>query len=103
MASLQQHDVVAADVNRQFDGTQTVGEMISDRVASFGGSWRFIIGFGLALSVWMAWNSRPGSEATFDPFPFIFLNLILSCLAAIQAPVIMMSQDRQVLRSVSKS
>ncbi len=94
LESLHQHDVVTSDVNRAFEGSQTIGDRISDHVATFGGSWKFIIGFGAALVLWMAFNSRPGTPS-FDAFPFIFLNLILSCLAAIQAPVIMMSQNRQ--------
>ena len=75
------------------------GERLADRVAAFGGSWGFIAGFGLALALWMAWNlwgRRAG--LAFDPYPFIFLNLVLSTLAALQAPVIMMSQNRAAAR-----
>jgi uncharacterized membrane protein len=75
------------------------GERLADRVASVGGSWGFIIGFSLALAIWMGWNlfgRRLG--LAFDPYPFIFLNLMLSMLAAIQAPVIMMSQNRAAAR-----
>jgi uncharacterized membrane protein len=70
------------------------GDRLADRVASFGGSWTFIILFGLVLLGWTAGNSLLSGRA-FDPYPFIFLNLILSMLAAIQAPIIMMSQNRQ--------
>ena len=70
------------------------GDRLADRVASFGGSWTFIILFGLVLLAWTAGNSLLNGQA-FDPYPFIFLNLILSMLAAIQAPIIMMSQNRQ--------
>ena len=70
------------------------GDRLADRVASFGGSWTFIILFGLVLLAWTAGNSLVSGRA-FDPYPFIFLNLILSMLAAIQAPIIMMSQNRQ--------
>jgi uncharacterized membrane protein len=73
----------------------TAGERVADKVATFGGSWRFIIIFGLILFVWITVNSYVMIKKPFDPFPFILLNLILSCLAAIQAPVIMMSQNRQ--------
>ena len=78
---------------------RTFGQRLADRVAAVGGSWAFIIGFGLALALWMGWNvlGRAAGIA-FDPFPFIFLNLMLSMLAAIQAPVIMMSQNRAALR-----
>jgi uncharacterized membrane protein len=73
----------------------TVGQRIADRVASFGRSWTFILSFFLFLILWIAVNLINFSHKTFDPYPFILLNLILSCLAAIQAPVIMMSQNRQ--------
>ncbi|MDZ4373223.1 MAG: DUF1003 domain-containing protein [Phenylobacterium sp.] len=75
------------------------GEKLSDRVAAIGGSWGFIIGFGVALFLWMAWNVlTKGFGLSFDPYPFIFLNLMLSTLAAIQAPIIMMSQNRAAQR-----
>ena len=73
----------------------TTGQRIADKVASFGGSWRFIILFGLFLFIWISINIFWLVNKGFDPYPFILLNLILSCLAAIQAPVIMMSQNRQ--------
>ncbi len=72
----------------------TVGEHIADAVARFGGSWRFIISFGLVLTAYTAVNVMLGRQA-WDPYPFILLNLFLSMLASIQAPVIMMSQNRQ--------
>jgi len=74
-------------------------ERLADRVAAIGGSWAFIIGFGVALFVWMGWNvATKGFGLAFDPYPFIFLNLMLSTLAAIQAPIIMMSQNRAAAR-----
>lgn len=73
----------------------TFGQKIADQVATFGGSWRFIIIFGIFLFVWISGNIVWLANKGFDPYPFILLNLILSCLAAIQAPVIMMSQNRQ--------
>ncbi|WP_430424501.1 DUF1003 domain-containing protein [Phenylobacterium sp.] len=75
------------------------GEKLSDRVAAVGGSWRFIIGFALVLAIWMTWNAvGQGTKLAFDPYPFIFLNLMLSTLAAVQAPIIMMSQNRAAAR-----
>ncbi|MFN8298844.1 MAG: DUF1003 domain-containing protein [Chitinophagales bacterium] len=73
----------------------TIGQKVADKVASFGGSWTFIISFGLILIVWIIINSVVLITRPFDPYPFILLNLVLSCLAALQAPVIMMSQNRQ--------
>ena len=78
---------------------RSFGQRLADRVAAVGGSWGFIIAFGMALTGWIGWNEySKGGPLAFDPYPFIFLNLILSMLAAIQAPVIMMSQNRQALR-----
>ena len=73
---------------------RTFGERLADHVAAVGGSWGFIIGFGVFLALWMGWNELAGKHLAFDVYPFIFLNLMLSMLAAIQAPVIMMSQNR---------
>jgi uncharacterized membrane protein len=74
----------------------TLGERVADRVASFGGSWRFIGLFALIIVLWLIANSM--ARAPYDPYPFILLNLVLSCLAALQAPIIMMSQNRQAAR-----
>ncbi len=73
----------------------TVGDRLSDRVAEVGGSWGFIIAFAVVLFGWMLLNSGILKGLAFDPYPFIFLNLMLSTLAAVQAPIIMMSQNRQ--------
>jgi len=75
--------------------TMTVGQKVSDKVARFGGSWSFIITFMVILIVWIAFNATLPKVDQFDPFPFILMNLILSCIAALQAPIIMMSQNRQ--------
>jgi uncharacterized membrane protein len=83
------------NVNEIADEKMTFGERLADMVARFGGSWTFIIAFGVFLGVWMAVNTVWLLSSPPDPFPYIFLNLILSCLAALQAPVIMMSQNRQ--------
>ena len=75
------------------------GDRLADRVAKVGGSWGFIITFGLILTAWMGWNvATKGHALAFDPYPFIFLNLMLSMVAAVQAPVIMMSQNRAAAR-----
>lgn len=76
----------------------TLGERVADRVAAVGGSWLFIISFGIVLFCWMALNSGIIPRTVFDPYPFIFLNLVLSMLAAVQAPIIMMSQNRQAAK-----
>ena len=73
----------------------TFGQKIADKVAAFGGSWTFIIFFFVFILIWIAFNVLVLINRSFDPYPFILLNLILSCLAALQAPVIMMSQNRQ--------
>ena len=73
----------------------TPGQKISDKVARFGGSWKFIILFGIILTLWIVFNVIAIGHLKFDPYPFILMNLILSCIAALQAPVIMMSQNRQ--------
>lgn len=73
----------------------TRGQRISDKVARFGGSWMFIITFGLVLAVWIAFNVLVPDPDKFDPYPFILMNLVLSTIAALQAPIIMMSQNRQ--------
>jgi uncharacterized membrane protein len=73
----------------------TIGQSISDKVARFGGSWAFIILFFVILVIWIIFNSIALGNFKFDPYPFILMNLILSCIAALQAPIIMMSQNRQ--------
>lgn len=73
----------------------TQGQKISDKVARFGGSWAFILSFFFVLFVWIIFNTIAATKNEFDPYPFILMNLILSCIAALQAPVIMMSQNRQ--------
>ncbi len=73
----------------------TLGQVLADKVAEFGGSWAFIVVFFTTIVVWIAINIAAINAEPFDPYPFILLNLVLSCLAAIQAPIIMMSQNRQ--------
>lgn len=95
LQSLQDQDLVAADPSADFEVGRTVGEKLADSVAHFGGSWRFILVFGVVMCGWVAVNSWAFFGRPFDPFPYILLNLVLSCLAALQAPIIMMSQNRQ--------
>jgi len=85
---------IAEDPDRHLGENLTLAERVADRVARLGGSWTFISGFGVFLLAWVAVNQY-FSRVAFDPYPFIFLNLLLSMLAALQAPVIMMSQNRQ--------
>lgn len=87
-------ETLSRNTNLAFDSEMTFGQRLADHVASFGGSWKFIILFGVFLGLWVALNLVL-ARAAFDPYPFIFLNLMLSMLAALQAPVIMMSQNRQ--------
>ncbi|MEI7616327.1 MAG: DUF1003 domain-containing protein [Actinomycetota bacterium] len=94
LSSLKEQETIAQNINIEFDKQLTFGEKISDKLASFGGSWRFIIIFFIILIIWIIFNSISLFNKNFDPYPFILLNLILSCLAAIQAPIIMMSQNR---------
>ncbi len=93
-----QRRAFSEDPNQELDARSTLGERLADRVARFGGSWRFIMLFGGVLVVWTALNTAFLGKAAFDPYPYIFLNLMLSMLAALQAPVIMMSQNRQSLK-----
>jgi uncharacterized membrane protein len=86
--------IVTDDVYQEIDEQASLGEHLSDRLATFAGSWKFIIFFGLLMAAWICLNALMGLRA-FDPYPFILLNLTLSTLAALQAPVILMSQNRQ--------
>jgi len=93
--SLAQGQTVSQNPEEMLREGLTVGERLADRVAAFGGSWTFIITFVAVITAWMAVNVVGLLTAPFDPYPFILLNLVLSCVAALQAPVIMMSQGRQ--------
>jgi uncharacterized membrane protein len=93
--SLIHRGQLSRNLNRTADDTRTFGEIVADRVAAFGGSWTFIIIFGSVLIGWVILNSAILLNRGFDPYPYILLNLFLSMLAAIQAPIIMMSQNRQ--------
>ena len=93
--SLQENEIISANIENEFEQDWTLGEKLADRIASFGGSWTFLILFTAFLLVWILLNTIPLFWKSVDPYPFILLNLLLSCLAAVQAPIIMMSQNRQ--------
>lgn len=93
--SLHSHELLSHDTETEFEQNLSFGDRLSDRIAEFGGSWRFIITFFCILMGWIIFNSIALMQKPFDPYPYILLNLVLSCLAALQAPVIMMSQNRQ--------
>jgi uncharacterized membrane protein len=93
--SLSKGEIITQELGLSLDVQSSFGERAADKVAAFGGSWTFILSFSAVLVIWMALNVTGLLFAPFDPYPFILLNLVLSSLAAIQAPVIMMSQRRQ--------
>ena len=95
LESLQRHELLSSNTEQEFDQERTFGEKLSDRLATFGGSWKFLIIFSFFLLCWITINSLVMFWRPADPYPFILLNLLLSCLAAVQAPIIMMSQNRQ--------
>ncbi|MBL8587367.1 MAG: DUF1003 domain-containing protein [Methylobacteriaceae bacterium] len=92
--SLASNSTISANSAEQYEQRRSTGEIWADRIASFGGSWTFLGLFALTLAAWMGLNAALAARA-FDPYPYILLNLVLSCLAAVQAPIIMMSQKRQ--------
>ena len=98
LESLRQQEILSRNPEEELQAGLTAGQRLADRVAAFGGSWRFLTWFALVLVLWIAVNSVVLVIRPFDPYPFILLNLVLSCLAAVQAPVIMMSQIRQEAR-----
>lgn len=93
-----QRKLISTDTNAAFSKDSSLGERLADGIARVGGSWGFIISFMVFLVVWAIINTVVLTSQAFDPYPFVFLNLILSMLAAIQAPIIMMSQNRQGMR-----
>lgn len=95
LEAIKNNSILSENIQDEIEAELTFGQRIADKVASFGGSWTFIITFFSFILIWMMINIWFLATRPFDPFPFILLNLILSCLAAIQAPIIMMSQNRQ--------
>ncbi|HKI98639.1 MAG TPA: DUF1003 domain-containing protein [bacterium] len=92
--TIERRELLSIDLAKEMAEPPTTGQRLADRVASFGGSWNFILLFGLVIFVWVGINSLALVHRPFDPYPFILLNLMLSLIAAVQAPVIMMSQNR---------
>ncbi|MFT3981249.1 MAG: DUF1003 domain-containing protein [Ferruginibacter sp.] len=93
--SIEQEKSIMDNLHSLDCDSPTLGQRIADKVASFGGSWTFIILFCIVLVSWIIFNVIALKKWRFDPYPFILMNLVLSCLAALQAPIIMMSQNRQ--------
>ena len=103
MDAIKNNAILSENIQDEIEGDLTLGEKIADRVAAFGGSWTFILAFFAFILIWMVINIWFLATNAFDPYPFILLNLILSCLAAIQAPIIMMSQNRQEQKDRQRS
>jgi uncharacterized membrane protein len=101
--SLKEQEILTKNINAEFERQLTLGERISDKVADFGGSWKFIISFSIIIAIWISINAMAILQKPFDPYPFILLNLVLSCIAAFQAPIIMMSQNRQEAKDRMRS
>jgi uncharacterized membrane protein len=95
MESIKNKELLSSKLETDSTERPTLGQRVADNVALFGGSWKFIIIFAVILLLWISINTFLLLKKPFDPYPFILLNLILSCIAALQAPVIMMSQNRQ--------
>lgn len=95
LESLRQHEILATNVEAEADKSRTRGEKLADGLATFGGSWTFLIWFGVFMALWIGVNSAVLFWHPVDPYPYILLNLVLSCLAAVQAPIILMSQNRK--------
>jgi uncharacterized membrane protein len=98
MKSIKENDIISENINTSTKEKLKLGDHIADRVALFGGSWSFISIFFFILIAWIMINTFVLVNKSFDPYPFILMNLILSCLAAVQAPIIMMSQNRQEMK-----
>lgn len=100
--AIEKHEIISENVDNNRDESMSMGQRLADRVASFGGSWSFIMIFGSVILFWIVVNSDLLANG-FDRYPYILLNLILSCVAALQAPVIMMSQNRKELKDRTRS
>jgi len=103
LKALEEQELLSKNPNIDFEANRTPGQRLADTIATFGGSWTFISIFGVFILIWMGLNTWLLATRPFDPFPYILLNLVLSTLAALQAPVIMMSQKRQEARDRAQS
>ena len=101
--AISKNEILTENIEAGINEQLTVGERLADKIAIFGGSWGFIISFFLFIIIWISTNVIALSSKSFDPYPFILLNLLLSCLAAIQAPIIMMSQNRKEQKDRKRS
>lgn len=101
--SMTRNETLARNIEDSFGEARSFGDRIADKVAEFGGSWAFIITFSAVLVTWMVFNILAATVWQFDPYPFILLNLLLSSVAAFQAPIIMMSQRRQEQKDRARS
>lgn len=101
--SIAHHEILATQIEQEYEANLTFGQKLSDKLARFGGSWTFILCFASFLFAWVIINSLVLLKKPFDPYPYILLNLFLSCLAALQAPIIMMSQKRQEEKDRARS
>jgi uncharacterized membrane protein len=95
MNAIRNNSVLSENIEETIGETLTTGQKLADKIATFGGSWTFILTFFIVIILWISMNVWILASKSFDPYPFILLNLILSCVAAIQAPIIMMSQNRK--------
>lgn len=103
MEAIKNNSILTENIQSLKDPNPDFGQRLADKIAIFGGSWTFIVAFFTFIMIWMAINIVLLTRQAFDPYPFILLNLILSCLAAIQAPIIMMSQNRQEQKDRQRS
>ncbi|WP_075348675.1 DUF1003 domain-containing protein [Algoriphagus marinus] len=103
MDAIQNNSILSENIKDELEETPNFGDRLADQIATFGGSWTFIIVFFSFILIWIGTNIFILVTKSFDPYPFILLNLILSCLAAIQAPIIMMSQNRQESKDRQRS
>lgn len=103
MTAIKNNSILSENIQEEIEADLTIGQRIADRVAAFGGSWQFIILFFSFIFCWILANIWLMASKAFDPYPFILLNLLLSCIAAIQAPIIMMSQNRQEQKDRQRS
>lgn len=101
--AIQSNSILSENIQNLMEPEANFGQRLADKIAQFGGSWTFIVAFFSFILVWMGINIILLTKESFDPYPFILLNLILSCLAAIQAPIIMMSQNRQEQKDRQRS